>query len=61
MSSTRCTGHPAERTASTAAASPSSMPSTTARARFSGVALVRVSPCSEPVAVGRFGVRSPSR
>ncbi len=37
------------------------MPSTAARARFSGVALVRVRPLSVPVASGRSGVRSPSR
>nr|BFE85287.1 hypothetical protein GCM10020093_078880 [Planobispora longispora] len=37
------------------------MPSTAALARWAGVEVARVSPCSDPVASGRFGVRSPSR
>ena len=37
------------------------LPSTAARARWAGSAVVMVRPCSAPVDVGRSGVRSPSR
>lgn len=38
-----------------------SSPSTAARARCAGVALASRRPCSAPVALGRLGVRSPSK
>ena len=44
-----------------ASASPQSRPSTAARARCAGVQVSRVRPCSEAVACGRSGVRSPSK
>ena len=44
-----------------ASASEQSTASTAARARFSGVVLVLVSPRRTPLASGRFGDRSPSR
>jgi hypothetical protein len=52
---------PHERRQSMASPSEHKTASTAARARFSGVAFDVVSPRSTPFAVGRFGVRSPSR
>ena len=50
-----------DRSASSPAPSPESMPSTAARARFSRVVEARVIPVRDAVASGRFGVRSPSK
>ena len=61
ISSTRSTATPCATTASMPSASPQSRPSTAARAQYAGVDVRSVSPCTEPVARGRFGVRSPSR
>ncbi len=61
MSSTRPAATPSRVSDATPATRLHSMPSTAARARFSGVALARVMPPRVPVASGRLGVRSPSR
>ena len=61
ISSTRRVSSPWATSASTPSARPQSIPSTAARARLAGVALSRVRPPTVPVAVGRSGVRSPSR
>ena len=60
-SSTRSTGTPQATTASIPSASPHRRPSTAALAQYAGVEVRSVSPCTDPVARGRLGVRSPSR
>ena len=61
MSRIRLTPTPNATRASTASAKPANIPSTIARAISSGFELLRFMPAKTPVAVGRFGVRSPSK
>ena len=61
ISRMRRAARPGRARASRPSASPHSIPSTAARARFSRVVEARVMPNRVAVASGRFGVRSPSK
>ena len=61
MSKILCTPTPSFSKASTASTNPQSIPSIMARAMFSRFELAKFIPLNTPFALGRLGVRSPSK